>query len=231
MLRKILPDYPQDLFYRTNQYQYRKTIELYNITTCEIELLNRINSHHARWAYTQQPFTAMDEIVRVSDFLPFYDHLHRIFKKNSVYQQQSRYPTTLTTNHATDNSQHSFIRSNDPRRTLTPVQVACSVRPSAPRPSRPSMATMLPSGQLNGSSTHPSIAAPAVSAPVKPQQSRPVKPMNNPLSVISRTANCNRLPSPVSLPISTRVTTPVTNNRTESKVTGICFLDRSIDLL
>jgi hypothetical protein len=84
MLRKILPDYPEDVIRRSLQYQYRKTIDLYSVTACEVELLNRINSQHSRWAYSQQPFTALDEIVRVSDFLPFFEHLRHGSKSKPV---------------------------------------------------------------------------------------------------------------------------------------------------
>jgi hypothetical protein len=34
MLRKILPDYPEDVIRRSLQYQYRKTIDLYSVTAC-----------------------------------------------------------------------------------------------------------------------------------------------------------------------------------------------------
>ncbi|UJR15425.1 hypothetical protein I4U23_002370 [Adineta vaga] len=78
MLRKILPDYPEDIIRRSYQYQYRKTIDLYSVTACEVGLLNRINSHHSRWAFSRHPFTALDEIVRVSDFYPYYEHLRSL---------------------------------------------------------------------------------------------------------------------------------------------------------
>ncbi|CAF4325605.1 unnamed protein product, partial [Adineta steineri] len=66
------------------QYQYRKTIDLYSVTACEVELLNRINSQHSRWAFSRQPFTALDEIVRVSDFIPFYEYLRHGTKSTSA---------------------------------------------------------------------------------------------------------------------------------------------------
>ena len=68
MLRKLLPDYPEDVIRRAFHYQYKKSIDLYTVTAYEVELLNRINAQHSRWAYSKQPFTALDEIVRVSDF-------------------------------------------------------------------------------------------------------------------------------------------------------------------
>ncbi|CAF0984868.1 unnamed protein product [Adineta steineri] len=84
MLRKILPEYPEDIIRRAYQYQYRKTIDLYSVTACEVELLNRINSQHSRWAFSRQPFTALDEIVRVSDFTPFYEYLRHGTKSTSA---------------------------------------------------------------------------------------------------------------------------------------------------
>ena len=84
MLRKILPDYPEDVIRRSLQYQYRKSIDLYSVTAWEVELLNRINAQHSRWAYSRQPFTALDEIVRVSDFLPFFEHIRHGVKPMPV---------------------------------------------------------------------------------------------------------------------------------------------------
>jgi len=83
MLRKLLPDYPEDVIRRSFQYPYRKFIDVFSVTTNEIELLNRINGHHSRWTYSRQPFTKIDELVRVSDFLPFYEHLRNGFKSTS----------------------------------------------------------------------------------------------------------------------------------------------------
>jgi hypothetical protein len=83
MLRKLLPDYPEDVIRRSFHYQYRRPIDVYSVTTYEVELLNRINSHHSRWAYSRQLFTKLDEIVRVSDFLPYYEHLRQGFKSAS----------------------------------------------------------------------------------------------------------------------------------------------------
>ena len=84
MLRKLLPDYPEDFIRRSYQYQYTKPIYLYSVTLCEAELLNRINSHHSRWTYSRQLFTALDELVRVSDFLPFYEHLRNVRSSASL---------------------------------------------------------------------------------------------------------------------------------------------------
>ena len=83
MLHKLLSEYPEDIIRRSSYYQYRKPIDLYVATPSEIELLNRINVHHSHWAYSRQAFTAGDELVCVSDFLPFYEHLRVSFKPSS----------------------------------------------------------------------------------------------------------------------------------------------------
>jgi len=83
MLRGLLIDYPEDILRRSVQFQYHKTIDLYHVTSNEIELLNRINFQHARCFYSRQPFTALDEIVRVTDFFPFYEHLRLHFKSGT----------------------------------------------------------------------------------------------------------------------------------------------------
>ncbi|CAF0853849.1 unnamed protein product [Adineta ricciae] len=75
MLEKILRDYPNDAIHHPTDFQYRKPIDLYVPTTNEIILLNRINANHSHWTYTRQTFTSADELVRVSDFLSFYEHL------------------------------------------------------------------------------------------------------------------------------------------------------------
>ncbi|CAF3215319.1 unnamed protein product, partial [Rotaria socialis] len=53
-------------------------------TASEAELLNRINTHHARWTYARQLFNALDELVRVSDFLPLYEHLRHSYKVGTI---------------------------------------------------------------------------------------------------------------------------------------------------
>ena len=75
MLHKLLPEYPEDAVHRSSYYQYRKPIDLYVPTPNEVKLLNIINAHHSHWVYSRQPLTSSDELVRVSDFLPFYEHL------------------------------------------------------------------------------------------------------------------------------------------------------------
>ena len=75
MLEKVLRDYPHDAIHRPTDFQYRKPIDIQVPTKNEIILLNRINANHSHWTYTRQTFTSADELVRVSDFLPFYEHL------------------------------------------------------------------------------------------------------------------------------------------------------------
>src|SRR5579871_4542652 len=83
MLHKLLPEYPEDFIRRSSCYKYGKPIDLYATTANEIDLLNRINAHHSHWQYSRQPFTSTDELVRVLDFLPFYEHL-RLFAKSTA---------------------------------------------------------------------------------------------------------------------------------------------------
>jgi hypothetical protein len=89
MLHKLLPDYPEDVIRRSSYYQYRKPVDSYIPTLNELDLLNRINAHHARWAYSRQSFTATDELVRVSDFLPFYEYLRLVFKTPPIPRSTS----------------------------------------------------------------------------------------------------------------------------------------------
>ena len=86
MLRKLLPEYPEDVIRRAPHYQYQHPIDLHYVTSHESDLLNRINSHHSRWAYARQAFTVIDELVRVVDFLSFYEHLRYCFKSASHQQ-------------------------------------------------------------------------------------------------------------------------------------------------
>jgi hypothetical protein len=108
MLRKVLPEYPEDVIRCSSQFHYRISIDLYNITLREIELLNRINTHHSRWAYTRQPFTALDEIVRVSDFLPFYHHL----RQNVTTGSTVPYATNNTSRSSLPQTAQPHKRSN-----------------------------------------------------------------------------------------------------------------------
>lgn len=82
MLYKLLPGYPEDFIRHSSFYEYRKPIDLYMATSNELLLLNKINVHHCHGEYSRSPFTAVDQLVRVSDFLPFYEHL-RLYNKSS----------------------------------------------------------------------------------------------------------------------------------------------------
>lgn len=75
MALKLLADYPDDILYRASHYRYWKKIDLFKATSNEINLLNRINSHHCHWSYSRQPFHSVTELVCVADFLPFLEHL------------------------------------------------------------------------------------------------------------------------------------------------------------
>ena len=174
MLRKLLPDYPEDVIRRSYQYQYKRTIDTYTVTAYEVELLNKINSHHSRWAYSRQPFTALDEIVRVSDFLPFYEHLRRGFKAGAplanVTVQTLR---QLLPQHTAQRP--SAISSNMPTilRTQPTVPQATSVQtqsyPSLTDFSRDTISSNLRS------------IAPALNIPRPP---RPAKSIGNPYAVV-----------------------------------------------
>ncbi|CAF1577379.1 unnamed protein product [Adineta ricciae] len=107
MLRKILPEFPEDVLRRSYQYHYRKPIDIYSVTACEVDLLNRINSHHSRWTYSRQPFTALDEIVRVTDFLPFYEHLRGLKSSSGINQPVQALRQILPQSRAQPNLQRS----------------------------------------------------------------------------------------------------------------------------
>ncbi|UJR31309.1 hypothetical protein I4U23_018807 [Adineta vaga] len=135
MLHKLLPDYPEDVIRRSSYYQYRKPIDLYVATPNELKLLNRINAHHAHWAYTRQPFTAADELVRVSDFLPFYEHLRLVHKSTHIPRAPSvgsLRPILPQTQQSTERSLNSVPNMPVPLPSLTPTQAT----PTTLRPAR-----------------------------------------------------------------------------------------------
>ena len=168
MLRKLLSDYPEDAIRRSLQYHYLKPIPIYSVTLCEIELLNRINGHHSRWTYSRQPFTQSDELVRVSDYLPFYEHLRHGHKSastpsnNTVHHLRNLLPQNpQPVQRSSDfmNGVPSILRGQSlaPPRTTVPMSSypSSALRPVAPvvnvsRPSRPQKsignpyATLLP---------------------------------------------------------------------------------------
>ena len=84
MLHKLLPGYPEDFIRHSSYYQYRKPIDLYIATSNELLLLNNINVHHCHGNFSRNPMTVIDQLVRVSDFLPFYEHLLSHNKSSSI---------------------------------------------------------------------------------------------------------------------------------------------------
>lgn len=84
MLHKLLPGFPEDFIRRSSSYEYRKPIDLYSATSNELVLLNKINIHHCHGEYCRGTFTGADQLVRVSDFLPFYEHLRLYDKSSSI---------------------------------------------------------------------------------------------------------------------------------------------------
>jgi hypothetical protein len=176
MLRKLLPDYPDDVIRRSFQYQYKRAIDSYTVTACEVELLNRINSHHSRWTYSRQPFTALDEIVRVSDFLPFYEHLRHGIKAASSLSNV----TVHTLRQLLPQAQQIVQRSSDVISTMPsilrgqpPIPQAAFVQaqsyPSSTDFSRENMSSNL------------RPTAPALNVPRPP---RPTKSIGNPYAVV-----------------------------------------------
>jgi len=173
MLHQILHEYPEDVIRRSSYYQYRKQIDLYPATPNEIKLLNRINAHHCHWAYSRQPFTAMDELVRVTDFLPFYQHLRAVLKPTPIPRAtstgslrpilpQTQQPTerspdfvinklnavrgqsTVTPAAATSIQVQPCATSELPRENTLSTPRLIAPSPSAPRPSRPPKYVMQP---------------------------------------------------------------------------------------
>jgi len=178
MLRKLLPDYPEDVIRRSFQYQYRKSIDVYSVTTHEAELLTRINSHHSRWTYSRQPFTQLDEIVRVSDFLPFYEHLRYGFKSGSSVTST----TVHTLRQLLPQPQQIGQRSSDfmtNKPTILRGQSTVSQGTSVPMPSY-SLSTDLARENIS-STSRPAAPAPAPNVSRPPQQPKPVE---NPYAVL-----------------------------------------------
>lgn len=84
MLVKLLPDDPENIIRRAQLSSYGKKVNLYRATPIEVELLNRINTHHSHWTYAQQPFNGLTDLVSVSEFLPLLDHVRSYSKSQSV---------------------------------------------------------------------------------------------------------------------------------------------------
>lgn len=131
MLRKLLPDYADDVIHHAIQYQYRKQIPIYNLTKNEMELINRINSHHCRWSYARQPFTLNDELVRIADFLPFYEHLrHGGARTMPMHANATPVRPVMPQTHNIPTQRSNDYLNNMP--TILRGQTTSVQRPSAP---------------------------------------------------------------------------------------------------
>lgn len=166
MVLKLLPDFPEDVIYRAAYYRFWEKIELCKATQSEVDLLNRINAHHSSWAYSRQPFTASTELVSVSDFLRFFEHLRLHYKAQSLpltsskespqaksqpLETRARLRPTASDKEATNGHRHLLASSSriiaNPRpriapSTTYPPNSAISSPPASlarlARPSRPS---------------------------------------------------------------------------------------------
>jgi hypothetical protein len=212
MLRKLLPDYPEDVIRRSLQYQYRKPIHTYPVTTYEIELLNRINSHHSRWTYSRQPFTKIDELVSVSDFLSFYEHIRRGCK-----------PTSTQSNTAVHTLRQLLPQSQQPVQRLSDfVSTMPSILRGQPTVSQVSTVSMSSYPTATGfpRETVSLTSRPVTSAPNIPRPSRPQKSIPNPYMTLlppqpqSMTAPSNNIPNFIS-------TVPSNNTPTFSTTTPL----------
>jgi hypothetical protein len=149
MLHKLLPEYPEHVIRRSTYYQYRKPIDLYVATSNELDLLNKINAHHSHWTYARQPFTATDELVRVSDFLPFYEHLQLFYKSSSIPRTasagslrpilpQPQQPTQRSSDFVANIPNTARRNTNVPVAT-TSIQIQPYTAPEPPRENIPSI--------------------------------------------------------------------------------------------
>jgi hypothetical protein len=164
MLRKILPEYPEDVIRRSLYYQYIQPIVLYTATPNEVELLNRINADHSQWGYSRQPFTSMDELVRVSDFLPYFEYLRLYFKP----MPNSRTPSTNTLRSILPQPQQAVQRSPDfVMNNMLPAvrgQSTVSLAPAVPVQLQAYTVPEL-SRENNSSASRPIASAPTVVRP------------------------------------------------------------------
>jgi len=188
MLRKLLPDYPEDFIRRSFQYQYRKMIDIYSVTPSEIELLNRINGHHSRWTYSRQPFTKADEIVRVSDFLPYYEHLRHGLKPASTPSNV----TVHTLRQLLPQSQQTVQRSSDFMNSMPTILRTQSTVPQSTSVPTSSYPPSTDFGRENISSTSRPIAPAAISSTSRliasaanvPRPQRQPKAVANPYTLL-----------------------------------------------
>ncbi|CAF3938790.1 unnamed protein product [Adineta steineri] len=195
MLRKILPEYPEDIIRRAYQYQYRKTIDLYSVTACEVELLNRINSQHSRWAFSRQPFTALDEIVRVSDFIPFYEYLRHGTKSTSAVSNV----TVHTLRQLLPQPQQTVQRASE---NVINMPAIIQRQLTIPQPIPAQIQSYTPSTNF----TRETISS--TSRPIAPTHNvRQSKSIGNPYAVLLP----SRLPQQIPLQIQSSVPTSINN--------------------
>ena len=190
MLRKLLSEYPEDVIHRSPHYRYHYPIDLYSVTSYESDLLNRINSHHSRWAYTRQAFTANDELVRVADFLPFYEHLRHRFNSVSL---PSNAPNTASRQPLPQTSQISHRSSSTMSSNSTPSTMC------AP-PAQPAKALLQrhPTPHLSNPlrASYASSIRPIAPEPSILRHSRPTPPVTNSTAAVVPTFNTAQPPPP-----------------------------------
>jgi hypothetical protein len=199
MLHKLLPEYPEDFIRRSSSYQYRKPIDLYVATSNELDLLNKINTHHCHWEYSRERFTTTDELVRALDFLPFYEHL-RLFVK---VPPAGRTTSTNSLRPPLPQSQQAMQRPLDfvvqmPNTGHASIQAQAILTSQLPRTD--------------------SIAVPRPIAPTSTTVMRPVNPLTYDIQPLA-TARQSLQQQLASLPIQQSIPTSL-NNTTNSKTTG-----------
>jgi hypothetical protein len=211
MLHKLLPEYPEDFIRRSSSYQYRKPIDLYVATSSELDLLNKINTHHCHWEYSRERFATTDQIVRVSDFLPFYEHLR-------LYVKAPPTPRTTSTSSLRPilpQPQQSMQRSPD-----FVVHMSNAVRASIE-------AQLLTTPQLPRTNSL-SVPRPIAPAPLVPalRPANPPKYDAQPLAT-ARQSSQQQFPSlPTQQPIATS-----SNSTINSKATGKRYIRRNLIIL
>lgn len=137
MLHKLLPEYSEDFISRSSYYHYPKPIEMFDATRNEIELLNRINVQHAHWTYSRQPLTSGNVLVRVSDYLPFYEHLRLLLKSPPSKPRSTSIGSTRQIQPQPSSVQQSpdfVVRTANTNRRNT-----CVVLPMRPQPAHESL--------------------------------------------------------------------------------------------
>lgn len=180
MLRKLLPDYPEDVIRRSYQYQYRKPIDVYSVTTCEVELLNRINSHHARWAYSRQPFTKIDELVAVPDFIPYYEHLRQGRDLTANQPNAKAHTIRQLLPQAQAQAQQTVQRVSD---FMSHMPTILRGQTSAPPATSVSMSSYPSSADFTRESIL-STSRSIVTTSTAPRPARPSKPVGNPYAIL-----------------------------------------------